>query len=99
MARKPSVILTPTEKKAALADAKAALKTAKAEHAKPVSERKAATSAYQKEAKAAADAFSAKLKVLDRTVQTAEKNVTAAERAVLTLAPPAADKAVPSPTE
>jgi hypothetical protein len=86
MARKQSVILTPTEKKAAINAAKLAVKEAKAKLAEVNKARKALTSEYAKAVKAS-----------DKDITAAQKAVTSAEAELLKLNPPPASKAEPSP--
>lgn len=85
MPRKPSVILTPAEKKAAAASAKEAVKAAKA-----------ALSAGEKARKELDKDYNAKTKASDKQLAALRKDLTTAELALNALVPP---KAVPSPTE
>ena len=86
MARKPSVILTPAEKKAAVGTAKDAVKNAKAKLAEVNKARKALDSEYTKAVKAS-----------DKDIAAAQKALTSAEGELLKLNPPPAPKAEPSP--
>ena len=85
MPRKPSVILTPAEKKAATAAAKDAVKAAKA-----------ALSAGEKARKELDKDYNSKTKASDKQLAALRKDLTTAELALNALVPP---KAVPSPTE
>ena len=83
MARKQSVILTPTEKKLAVGTAKDAVKSAKARLTEVNKARKTLDSEYTKAVKAS-----------DKDIAAAQKAVTNAEAELLKLNPP---KAEPSP--
>ena len=84
MARKPSVILTPAEKKVAVTTAKDAVKSAKAALAEAEKARKALDKDY-----------ATKVKASDKALAALRKDLTGAESDLLKLSPP---KAVPSPT-
>lgn len=84
MARKPSVILTPAEKKVAVTASKDAVKAAKAALAEINSKRKVLDKQYAADVKAS-----------DKAKTVAERTLTAAEADLLKLNPP---KAEPSPT-
>ncbi len=84
MARKPSVILTPAEKKAAVTNAKDAVKAAKAALADAERERKQLEKTH-----------AAQLKASDKNLAALRKDLTDAEKSLNALVPP---KAVPSPT-
>lgn len=86
MVRKQSVILTPTEKKAAVMRAKDAVKSAKARLTLVNKTRKALDSEYTKAVKAS-----------DKDIAAAQKALTSAEAELLKLDPPPAPKAEPSP--
>lgn len=86
MARKQSVILTPTEKKLAVSTAKDAVKSAKAKLAEVNKARKTLDSEYTKAVKAS-----------DKDIAAAQKALTSAEAELLKLDPPSAPKAEPSP--
>ena len=86
MARKQSVILTPTEKKLAVGTAKDAVKSAKANLAEVNKARKALDSEYTKAVKAS-----------DKGIAAAQKALTSAEAELLKLNSPPAPKAEPSP--
>lgn len=86
MPRKQSVILTPTEKKAAISAAKDAVKSAKVKLAEVNKARKALDSEYAKA-----------VKTSDKEIAAAQKDVARAEAELLKLNPPAAPKAEPSP--
>lgn len=83
MARKQSVILTPTEKKVAVSTAKDAVKSAKARLTLVNKARKTLDSEYTKAIKAS-----------DKDIAAAQKALTSAEAELLNLNPP---KAEPSP--
>ena len=83
MARKPSVILTPAEKKLAVADAKDVVKQAKADLSNAIKARKGLDSEYSKA-----------VKLNDKLQTAAEKALLKAESDLLKLVPA---KAVPSP--
>ena len=85
MPRKASVILTPSEKKAAVASAKDAYKDAKAALAAATKSRKQLDADYTKACKAS-----------DKALKAAEKAVLDAETKLHALQPP---KAVPTPVE
>lgn len=86
MARKQSVILTPTEKKVAINAAKLAVKEAKAKLAEVNKARKALDREYAKAVKAS-----------DKDIADAQKAITRAEAELLRFDPPPAPKAEPSP--
>ena len=88
MARKQSVILTPTEKKVAVRAAKDALKNAKAKLTEVTKARKALDREYAKAVKAS-----------DKAIAAAQNAVTRAEAELLKLNPPPAPKAEPSPVD
>ena len=83
MARKPSVILTPAEKKAAVANAKDAVKAAKVALATAERERKQLEKTHVQQ-----------LKASDKALAALRKDLTSAESVLLKLVPP---KATPSP--
>lgn len=83
MARKQSVILTPTEKKVAVSTAKDAVKSAKTRLTVVNKARKALDSEYTKAVKAS-----------DKDIAAAQKALTSAEAELLKLNPPMAE---PSP--
>lgn len=83
MARKPSVILTPAEKKLAVGSAKETVKAAKADLSAAIKARKELDREYNKA-----------VKLNDRLTTAAEKALLKAENDLLKLVPP---KAVPSP--
>lgn len=90
MARKPSVILTPTEKKLGIASAKEAVKTAKVVLATTNKARKDLDRAY-----------AVATKQSDKDIAAANKALSNAESDLVKLNPPAvttATLAVPSPT-
>lgn len=84
MARKPSVILTPAEKKEAAGKAKDAVKAAKA-----------ALAAGEKARKELDKNYAAATKASDKSLAALKKDLTSAEAASVALNPP---KATPSPT-
>lgn len=96
MARKPSVILTPTEKKQAVTTAKDVVKTAKAELARLTAASNDAAKAHKKAVGELEAKHAAFLKVSTRNIAAAKKELDKAEQALLALTGPPA--AVPSPT-
>lgn len=86
MARKQSVILTPTEKKAAVSTAKDAVKSAKTRLTVVNKARKTLDSEYMKAVKAS-----------DKDIAAAQKALTSAEAELLKLNPPPTSMAEPSP--
>lgn len=84
MARKPSVILTPAEKKAAVTNAKDAVRAAKTALAEADRERKQLEKTHVQQ-----------LKASDKALAALRKDLTDAEKGLNALVPP---KAVPSPT-
>lgn len=103
MARAPSIILTPTQKKEATIDAKLAVSKTKAALAELNKARKALVDARVKvtkeeikAAEAAAKKHVAELKEQDKLIAVAQKAALAADQKLLALVPP---KAVASPTE
>jgi hypothetical protein len=102
MARAPSIILTPTQKKEATVNAKVEASKAKAALAELNKARKALVDGHAKAikdatkaAETASKAHLAKLKEQDKLIATAQKAATTADQKLLALVPP---KAVPSPT-
>ncbi len=83
MSRKQSVIMSPTEKKEAIALAKATVKNAKL-----------VLSDAEKERKELDKNYNSAVKVSDRTLAAAQKDLAQAEAKLAGLVPP---KAVPSP--
>ena len=84
MARKPSVILTPAEKKEAASKAKDAVKAAKT-----------ALAAGEKARKELDKNYATAIKASDKSLAALKKDLTGAEAAFAALNPP---KATPSPT-
>ena len=102
MARVPSIILTPTQKKEATVDAKLTASKTKAALAELNKARKALVDEQTKTDKAAIKASEAaskvhlaKLKEQDKLIAVAQKAATTADQKLLALVPP---KAVSSPT-
>ena len=106
MARKQSVILTPTEKKAAVSTAKDAVKSAKA-RLTVVNEARKALDAVESakdrltvvnKAREALDSeYTKAVKASDKDIAAAQKALNNAEAELLKLNPPPAPKAEPSP--
>lgn len=94
MARKQSVILTPTQKKEIQSSAKTALKTQRTQHAELSLTIKRLTKAFEAANKERTKAFEAELKTLNKELARVNKEIAAAEATLSDLAP-----AVPSPTE
>lgn len=97
MARKQSVILTPTEKRAAVKDAKAAVKDAKTRLAEANKARKALDREYAMAVKERDREYAKAVKASGMDIAVAQKAVTRAEAELLKLSPPPAPKAEPSP--
>ena len=85
--RNQSVILTPTEKRQAVAEAKEAVRVAKIALAEVLNERKALDRDYN-----------AAIKINDKRTLATKGELTRAENQLLRVNPAAAPKAVPSPT-
>ena len=95
MARKPSVILTPTEKKAAAADVKNQLKASMGSLKTAESARKALDKKYAADVKALAKAYETAVKASDKEQAGLNKEVAQLTAKHTNLVPM---KAVPSPT-
>ena len=95
MARKPSVILTPTEKKAAAADVKNQLKAAMDNLKTAEAARKALDKKYAADVKAAAKAYDSAVKAGDKELASLNKEVAQLTAKHMHLVPV---KAVPSAT-
>jgi hypothetical protein len=87
MARAPSIILTPAEKKMAVNSAKEAVKSAKAKHASLIKDRAALEKAHAVKLKELEKAHAVKLKELDKTIKLAATELTKAEANLLKLVP------------
>lgn len=87
MARKSSVIMTPSEKKEAVKAAREAVREAKAE-----------LSSVNKARKQLDKQYNADVRASDRLIKAAEKALTKAEADLLKIAPPAPKKEVAEPS-
>lgn len=96
MARKPSVILTPSEKKEAVSGIKTASKAAKTELAAIHKERKTLDREYLAANKELKKNHDAAIKALDKREKDAQKSAVSADFELSKLVGP--PKAVPSPT-
>lgn len=101
MARKPSVVLTPTERKEAVSSAKDANKAAKINLAETQAKIAQIQKTYDKAVKVLNKQLEQDLKVANKELRNAQKDATAAEAALLKVqgdaAPKAVAKAQPSP--
>lgn len=98
MARKPSVILTPTEKKSLVDKAKQDVKQFKTEIAEHTKERSWLEKDHAKALKALVKDHEEALKLIDKDIKAANKALVSAENELLKLNPPATPApAVPSP--
>lgn len=98
MSRKPSVILTPTERKASLQTAKGDAKTAKTELARLNKESSVLNKEYLKANKAREVEYEKNLKAIAKAVMACSRDVTKAEDAISQLEFPKSSRAKPSPT-
>ena len=96
MARKPSVILTPAEKKAEASDVKALLKEAKDELKLSTASRKATDKEFTTAVKALEKQYASDVKASDKNLAALSKDIAALEGKLDGLVP---KKATPSPTE
>ena len=109
MARAKSVVMTPTDGKKALAEAKDAVKAAKSAHTSAVKDRAAIDKAhlsrlkttkklYDSEVSAVVKTYTEDVKASNKVLSATAKGLTIAETAMARLLPKT-PKAVPTPTE
>jgi len=99
MARKQSVILTPTQKKELLTAAKESIKTLRTKHAELTLQSKRLTKAFEAANKERLKAYEADTKTLNKDLAGISKALAAAEAKLAELNPAPAPAAVASPTE
>ena len=98
MARKPSVILTPAEKKQAVGAHKNNIKDLKTRLATQLKDSKTLDKDYKKESQTLLGNYTKTKKAIDKEIATLNKLLTTEETNLLAINPPPTPKAVPSPT-